>query len=234
MAADIHSGHRERMRQRFLKEGGEGFHDHELLEMLLFYAVPRGDTNPLAHKMIKEFGSLPTLIEAEPIDISRLCGVGKNTAILVSLQKELSRRCIQARWRDRPVLNSLSRAVEYCISLMAYKNREFFYVICLDNKRRVINTVQVAEGTVNTAAVHPRFVIEAALKLQASAVILTHNHPGGACKPTFEDIQTTTQLGKLLYAIEVQLIDHIIVADDTTFSFLENKFLNKEVMEGQL
>ncbi|WP_304508597.1 RadC family protein [Anaerotignum sp.] len=234
MEADIHVGHRERMRQRFLQEGGEGFQDHELLEMLLYYAVPRGDTNPLAHKMIQEFGSLPTLVEAEPIDISRLCGVGKNTAILISLQKELSRRCIQARWRDRPMLNSLSLAVEYCKSLMAYKNREFFYVVCLDNKRRVINTVQIAEGTVNSAAIHPRVVIEAALKLQASAVIFTHNHPGGSSKPTFEDIETTTKLGKLLYAIEVQLIDHIIVADSTTFSFLENKLLNREIMEGKL
>ena len=232
MATDIHVGHRERMRQRFLQEGGEGFHDHELLEMLLYYAVPRGDTNPLAHKMIKEFGSLPTLAEAEPLNISRLCGVGKNTAILISLQRELSKRCMQARWRDRPVLNSLTHAVEYCTSLMAYKNREFFYVICLDNKRRVINTVQIAEGTVNSATIHPRFVVEAALKLQASAVILTHNHPGGNCKPTFEDIETTTKLGKLLYAIEVQLIDHIIVADGTTFSFLENKLLKREVMEG--
>lgn len=234
MAADIHVGHRERMRQRFLQEGGEGFHDHELLEMLLYYAVPRGDTNPLAHKMIQEFGSLPTLVEAEPIDISRLCGVGKNTAILISLQKELSKRCMQARWRDRPMLNSLNLAVEYCKSLMAYKNREFFYVVCLDNKRRVINTVQIAEGTVNSATIHPRVVIEAALKLQASAVIFTHNHPGGICKPTFEDIETTTELARLLYAIEVQLIDHIIVADSTTFSFLENKLLSREIMEGKL
>lgn len=234
MATDIHNGHRERMRQHFLQGGGEGFHDHELLEMLLYYAVPRGDTNPVAHKMIREFGSLPTLVEAEPIDIARLCGVSKNTAILISLQKEISKRCIQARWRDRPMLNSLSIAVEYCKSLMVYKNREFFYAICLDNKRRVINTVQIAEGTVNSAAIHPRVVVEAALKLQASAVIFTHNHPGGNCKPTFDDIETTTKLGKLLNAIEVQLIDHIIVADTTTFSFLENKLLNRDIMEGQL
>ncbi|AMJ40515.1 RadC family protein [Anaerotignum propionicum] len=234
MAAGIHSGHRERMRQRFLQEGGEGFHDHELLEMLLYYAVPRGDTNPLAHKMVKEFGSLPTLMEAESMDISRLCGVGINTAILISLQKEISKRCIQARWRDRPTLNSLGLAIEYCKSLMAYKNREFFYAVCLDNKRRVINTVQIAEGTVNSAAIHPRVVMEAALKLQASAVIFTHNHPGGNCKPTFDDIETTAKLAKLLFAIEVQLIDHIIIADGMTFSFLENKLLNKEVMEEQL
>lgn len=231
MADDIHRGHRERMRQRFLKEGGEGFHDHELLEMLLYYAVPRGDTNPLAHKIIKEFGSLLNLIQAEPVDISRLCGVGKNTAILISLQKEISKRCIQARWRDRPVLNSLSKATEYCISLMAYKNKETFYAICLDNKRRVINTVQITEGTISVATIHPRTVVETVLKLQASSVILTHNHPNGACKPSFEDIQTTTKLGKLLYAMEVQLIDHIIVGDNTTFSFLENNFLNKENME---
>ncbi len=86
----------------------------------------------------------------------------------------------------------------------------------------------------NSAVIQPRFVLEAALKMQASAVIFTHNHPGGSCKPTFEDLETTTKLGKLLYAIEVQLIDHIIVADDTTFSFLENKLLNREIMEGQL
>ncbi|WP_352399164.1 DNA repair protein RadC [Anaerotignum sp.] len=234
MGTNIHSGHRERMRQRFFQEGGEGFRDHELLEMLLYYAVPRGDTNPLAHKMIKEFGSLATLVEAEPYDIASLCGININTALLISLQKELSQRCIQARWRNKPVLNSLSLAVEYCLSLMAYKNKEFFYLICLDNKRRVINSVKISGGTVNSAVIHPRFVVEAALKMQASAVIFTHNHPGGSCKPTFEDIETTTKLARLLYAIEVQLIDHIIVADGATFSFLENKLLNKEVMEGQL
>lgn len=228
MSLNIHAGHRERMRQRFLKEGAEGFADHELLEMLLYYANPRGDTNPLAHKMIQEFTSLPSLIEADPVDISRICGVSKNTAILISLQKELSKRCLAVQWRDRPTLNSLEKAKGFCKSLMAYKNREYFYVICLDSKRRVIQNCKISEGTLHEAVVHPRIVVEAVIKHQASSVILCHNHPSGNEKPTFDDVSLTTQLMQVLQAIDVQTVDHIIVAEDRLYSFLENKMIHNE------
>lgn len=234
MASDIHAGHRERMRKRFLQEGGEGFADHELLEMLLYYAIPRGDLNPLAHRMIHEFGSLQTLIEAEPMAISKLCGVSQRLAILISLQKELSRRYVQSRWKEKPVLNSLVRAKGFCTDLMAYKNKEHFYAVCLDNRRRLIHAVKIAEGTVQEAAVHPRQIAEAAMKTQAASMILTHNHPGGSSRPTLEDIDLTSRLRQMLATLEVQLIDHIIVADHDTFSFLENKLLNDDNLEGEL
>lgn len=232
MSAEIHNGHRERMRQRFLKENGEGFADHELLELLLYYAVPRGDTNPLAHKMIGEFSSLSQLIEADPVDISRLCGVGLNTAILIGLQKEMSRRSIQAGFRDRPVLNSLERAKGFSVALLTYQNYERFYVVCMDSRRRVIHTAKIAEGTIHEATVHPRLVVEATIKYQASSVILLHNHPGGNYRPSFEDIAITTKLTQLLQAIDVQVIDHIIVAEGRAFSFLENKMMKEESLEG--
>lgn len=231
MNGEIHSGHRERMRQRFLQEGGDGFADHELLELLLYYAVPRGDTNPLAHKLIGEFTSLSQLVAADPVDISRLCGVGLNTAILIALQREMSKRCMQAGFRDRPVLNSLERAKEYCVALLAYKNYEHFYVICMDARRRVIHGAKIAQGTIHEATVHPRFVIEAALKHQASSVLFVHNHPGGNNRPSFDDITLTTKLTQLLHAIDVQVIDHIIVAEGKAFSFLENKMMKDENME---
>lgn len=230
--ASIHSGHRERMRQRLLTEGTDGFADHELLEMLLYHAVPRGDTNALAHKMIAEFGSLPMLIETDAVDISRICGVGKNTAILITLQKEISKRCMQSRWRDRIVLNSVTKTLEYCATLFTYQNYEQFYVICLDSKRRLIHAAKVAEGTIHQAVVHSRLVIEVAIKHQASSVVFAHNHPGGSEKPSFEDIALTAKLNEILYELDIELTDHIIVADSKGFSFRQNNLIKDEMMEG--
>jgi len=228
MESNIHRGHRERMRQRYLKEGADGFADHELVEMLLYYALAQGDTNPLAHKMIQEFGSLSTLIEADILDVSRLCGVKTSTALLFSLQREISKRCMQSRWRDRVVLNSVSKALVYCSSLFMYQNYEQFYTICLDSKQRFIHAAKVADGVIHQAVVHPRLVVEAAFKHQASGVILSHNHPGGSERPSFNDIALTTQLKELLLALDIQLVDHIIVADGKAFSFREHGLLKDE------
>lgn len=112
MSENVHKGHRERMRQRFLVEGAKGFADHELLELLLYYAVPRGDVNPLAHRMLAEFGTLSMLLSADPADISRRCGVKESTAVLLVLQSALAHRLQQEKWRDKPVLDSVSKAQE--------------------------------------------------------------------------------------------------------------------------
>lgn len=227
----VHSGHRERMRQRYLKEGADGFADHELLEMLLYYAIPRGNTNPLAHRMIEEFGTFYALIESDPIDIARICKVSSNTAILIALQKEVSKRCIQSRWKERAVLDSVSKSASYCKTLLAFQNYEQFYVICLDSKRRFIHAAKVADGTIHQTVVHPRLVVEAAIKYQASGVILSHNHPGGGEKPSFGDITLTAKLHELLTALDIQLVDHIIVSDDKEFSFREHRLIKEESLE---
>ncbi|NLT95670.1 MAG: DNA repair protein RadC [Clostridia bacterium] len=218
---NLHKGHRKRVKERYLKEGLDGFADHQVLELLLFYAIPMKDTNELAHRMIKEFGSLAVLFEAHPREIARRCGVTENTAILISLIPSLSRRYFQARWGDRPILNSSQKAGQYAVGLFAGRTYEAFYLICLDTQNRVIHAALVHEGTINEAPVYPRIIVETALRHQAHNVILAHNHPGGSLNPSQADIDVTEKIKRALEPIDIKVIDHIVVAGERFVSFAE-------------
>ncbi len=174
--AAIHGGHRNRVKERYLDEGLDGFQDHEIVEFLLFYCIPMKDTNELAHRMIKEFGNLHDLLEADPRDIARRCDISLNTAILVSLIAPLSRRYLKQKWGDRPVVNSSSKAGNYAMTLFAGRIYECFFVICLDSQNRVNHAALVHEGTINEAPVYPRLIVETALRHKANSIILSHNH----------------------------------------------------------
>jgi DNA repair protein RadC len=221
----MHEGHRERVKNRYLSEGLDAFEDHQVLEMLLFYCIPRRDTNELAHRMIAEFGSLAGLFEADPKEISKRCKVSENTAILVSLIPPLARRYFTARWGDKPALNSSSKAGKYCVSLLAGRTYEVFYALCMNAQNRLIYAALVQEGTLSEAPVYPRLVVEAALRHKAYCVLLAHNHPGGSLQPSRADIDLTGKVAKALEPISVAVIDHIIVAGDRYFSFKENGLL---------
>ena len=225
MSKNLHAGHRQRVRQRFLSEGLDAFEDHQVLELLLFYAIPRMDTNDLAHRMIKEFGSLAGLFEADAKDIARRCKVSENTAVLVSLIPSLSRRYFLGKWGDKPIINSSSKAGEYAISLLVGHIYEVFYVICLDTQNRVNYADMVHEGTINEAAIYPRLIVETALRHQASSVILAHNHPGGSLNPSRADISVTQKIITALDSISIKVLDHIIVAGDRYTSFAERRLL---------
>lgn len=226
MKENVHKGHRQRVRKRYLSEGAESFADHELLELLLFSCIPMKDTNELAHSLLKEFGSLSMLIEAVPEDIVKRCGVSLNTAIFLSAQSELIRRALQGKWEKRPVLNSSQRAGEFAVDLLSQLTTERFYVISLDTRNRFIYSSIVSEGTVREAVVYPRLVVEAALRHQASAVILAHNHPSGSLRPSFQDIELTTKIEKAFDLIDISVVDHIIVAENKYFSFAEKGMIS--------
>ncbi len=221
----IHAGHRSRVRNRFILEGLDAFEEHEVLELLLFYCIPRRDTNELAHRMIKEFGSLAGLFEAEPEEIKKRCKVSANTAILIALIPSLARKYFTIKWGDRPQLNSSTKAGEYATSLFAGRTYEAFYIICLDSQNRVNYAALVQEGTLTEAPVYPRLVVEAVLRHRASSAILAHNHPGGSLQPSKADIEVTSRVEKALETISVKVVDHIIVAGDRYFSFKENGLL---------
>lgn len=221
MEKNVHQGHRQKVKTRFLTEGLDGFEDHQVLEMLLFFSIPMKDTNELAHKMLNEFGSLAGLFEADPKDICKRCGVSENTAVLVSLIPSLSRRYFSRRWGDKPVLNSSSKAGEYAVSLFAGRTYEVFFVICLDSQNRVNYAALVHEGTINESPVYPRLIVETVLRHQANSVILAHNHPGGSLQPSQEDMAITKKIASALEPISVQVMDHIIVAGDKYMSFKE-------------
>jgi DNA repair protein RadC len=221
----LHEGHRKRVKDRYLSDGLDSFTDHQVLEFLLFYCIPMKDTNELAHKMLREFGTLAGLFEAHPKDICKRCGVSENVAIMVSLIPSLSRRYFTSRWGERPVLSSSSRAGEYVISLFAGRTYEAFYVICLNSQNKVLHAELVHEGTINEAPVYPRIIVEAALRHRASSVILAHNHPGGGLQPSQSDIHVTQKVKAALEAISITLNDHIIAAGDRYVSFAEKGLL---------
>ncbi|HOB20553.1 MAG TPA: DNA repair protein RadC, partial [Candidatus Atribacteria bacterium] len=190
----MHEGHRDRVKNRFLNEGLDNFDNHQVLELLLFYAIPQKDTNPLAHELIDRYGSLSGVLEADPRELQKLKGVGKNTAVLLSMIPQLCRRYLNDRWGSRPQLSSTRLAGEYVVPLFSGRLSEVFYAICLDSQNRVTYPALVHEGTIDTAPVYPREIVQAALRHQATGIILAHNHPGGSLNPSSADIEATKRI----------------------------------------
>ncbi|MDL2280290.1 DNA repair protein RadC [Selenomonadales bacterium OttesenSCG-928-I06] len=224
MAENLHKGHRLRVKKRFLKEGLDGFADHQILEFLLYYAIPMKDTNELAHKILKEFGSISNVFEAHPNDIMKRCNVTENIAILISLVPHLAKRYNQDKWGNKPCLNTSSKVGNYAIDLFTGRVYESFFLICLDNQGNLNNAVLLHEGTIDEVSVYPRLVVEAAIRYNAAMVVLAHNHPSGSLVPSDDDKSTTIRVRTALNAISVRLIDHIIVAGTEYYSFSENGF----------
>ena len=179
----MHKGHRKRLKERFLRDGLDSFEQHQVLELLLFYSIPRRDTNELAHKLLKRYGSLSGVFEADTEDLKKVSGIGENSAVLLSLIPDISRRYIKDRWEDRPLLNSSTKAGKYATSLFIGRIYEVFYVICLDSQNRVNRAQLVHEGTINESPIYPRIIVETVLRHKANSVILAHNHPGGSLTP---------------------------------------------------
>lgn len=221
----MHTGHRDRVKNRFLREGLDSFEQHQVLELLLFYSIPRRDTNKLAHTLIKKYGTLSAVFEADPMDLMTVPGIGKNSAVLLSLIPSLARVYFKDKWGNKPKLNSTTRAGEYLVSLFSGRLYEVFYVICLDAQNRVNHSCLVHEGTIDQAPVYPRLIVEAALRHQARSVILAHNHPGGTLEPSAADLSVTGEIAAALETISVKVLDHIIVAGDSYISFADRGLL---------
>jgi DNA repair protein RadC len=224
----VHHGHRERLRARFLEDGLDSFQDHQVLELLLFHVISRGDTNPIAHRLMQRFGSLSAVLEADPKDIASVEGVGTRAATFLSLIPQVTRRYFHDRVsRDNPRLASSEAVTDYVSPLMAGRPEEVFYVLCLDSHCRVLYPALIGQGTVKDAHVEPRHVVEEALRHRASSVVLAHNHPGGAAKPSNADHRLTALLVQVLGAMGIPVVDHVIVAGDQAYSFAREGVLPK-------
>ena len=207
-----HQGHRERLKQRCLEEGLDGFSDHQVLELLLFYALPYQDTNELAHRLLDAFGSLSAVLNADHSELMRVDGVGRHTAFLLSFMPDLLRRYQTDQFGARPNLSSLAKAGDYCCSLFLGKCYECFYMVCLDVQGNLNQAALISEGSISNVPVYPRIAVETALRHRAAAVILTHNHPGGSLQASRNDIELTDAVTRALATIGVDVLDHIIVA----------------------
>lgn len=227
--AGEHNGHRSRMKRKYIEHGAESFENHELIEMLLYYAYPRVDTNLMAHRVLDEFGgSLTALTSERPDKIAEICGISENAAVLLSLVGEINSRMAFEKWSAKVVLDKPHIAGEYARSLLDNSPVEQLYVICLNSTLAVIKTVCIAEGLADAAFVDIRKVVSTALKYNASGIILAHNHPGGSLKPSFNDIKFTGECLRALNAIKIELNDHIIVANGEYLSFSGEHILRKK------
>ncbi|HOU09469.1 MAG TPA: DNA repair protein RadC [Clostridiales bacterium] len=221
-----HEYHRERMRLRYIEEMGfDSFEDHQVLEMLLFHAVPRRDTNALAHALIGKYGSLAGVFEADPLEMAKVKGMTKNAAVLVTMLPDLMKRYQLSKYADKPVLGSVEEAGEYVKAQLCGKDNENFFAICVNAQNKVINAVKINEGTVCEVAVYPQKVAEAALRFKARSIILAHNHPGGSLTPSQEDIELTRSIEAALRAVGVKLNDHIISAGDQFVSLKRERYI---------
>ncbi len=218
-----HDGHRQRLKTEFLARS-DSFPDHKLLELLLFYANPRSDTNPLAHELMDHFGSLAGVLDASPEELQKVKGVGEHAAVLFKAVKEFSGRYLTVRTQVDDIARG-SR--DYYALLRPYffgARNEMLCLLCLDGKRKVLGIRRLGEGNVNAVSITTRLIAEAALSLNASAVVLAHNHVSGIAFPSDEDVATTSSLAPILRSLGVELADHLIFVDDDMVSLRDSGF----------
>ena len=214
------------MRRRFAQTGLSGFADHEALELLLFYAIPRRDTNPLAHRLLERYGSLEGVFTAPAEDLEKVEGMGGSAALLLRLVPLLAEKSRERT--DGPViLNSTERAGEYLLRRFDGKKNELVYELCLDRKGKLLACKLLTEGDVNGAELNIRRLVENALLTNASAVILSHNHPSGVALPYSEDFATTDRARAALEGVGIPMVDHIIVADGDFVSMRDSGYFTK-------
>ena len=222
----VHDGHREKMRRRFLSGGLEHFADHEALELLLYYAIPRQDTNPIAHALMDRYGSLSAVLAAPVEDLQKVEGIGESAAILLKL---VPRICYKARLADAErqdlILDTTPRAGAYLLERFYGEQNEVIYQLCLDRKGKLVACKRLGSGNIGSAALDIRRLVENAIHSNASSVILAHNHPSGVALPSSEDFTATERAKQALATIEVELLDHIIVADETFVSMADSGYL---------
>jgi DNA repair protein RadC len=220
----VHDGHRERLKQRFLTEGLDKFTDIQALELLLFYCIPRKDTNELAHKLLKRFGSLSQVMETSHEELMTVEGVGANTATFLKLIPAAGRFYSVDRTNRSKILNTLTECGHFMKEYFEGRSHETVFLLCLDAKCKVLCCQQVGEGGVNSAGVPIRRVVETALAANATTVVLAHNHPSGLALPSHEDIATTRRLAVALDAVEITLADHMVVADGDFTSMVQSGY----------
>lgn len=222
-----HEGHRDRLRERFLQDGNmTGFAPHEALELLLTYAIPRKDVNPIAHRLLDHFGSLHAVLEARQEELTEVKEIGPSTAMLIRMLLPLFRLYENDRLAERKTLSSDREARDFCASLFKGVTDERFYLVSLDARLKIIATQVISEGTVDEVAVYPRQVLGLLLRQNAQGAILTHNHPGQNAEPSREDIEMTQLLSDVMGKVGICLYDHVICGTDGTYSFARNGILN--------
>ncbi|MDO9584969.1 MAG: DNA repair protein RadC [Syntrophales bacterium] len=213
--------HRERLKRKFSASGIAALHDYEVLELLLSYAILRKDVKPPAKLLLKQFGSLKGVMDAEETELDKVSGISAHTALLVKLVKELGSLYLKEKAAEKTQISCTAELLNYCKMALGGLKDERFYVIYLNAQNRVIDMEAIQEGIVNQAVVYPRKVLENALKRKASAIILVHNHPSGHVRPSDADIRLTKLIQDTAKILDIIVHDHIIIGENTALSFRE-------------
>lgn len=213
-------GHRKRLRARFAEGGFKGFHDYEILELLLFYCIPQKDTKPLAKELLKTFGNISRVLDASVDELTKVEGAGASTALYLHAIRSLFSEYFEDSVRqDATQLTTISGLITFLRAAIGNRQNEVFFAVFLNAKNEVLQTSELSEGTVSQAAAYPRRVVEEALKCKETSLILAHNHPGGVAEPSEDDLRTTAEIKNALALVEISLQEHILLAGSDYYSF---------------
>jgi len=218
-------GHRKRLRERFQKNGVEGMHDYEILELLLTYAIPRKDVKPYAKDLMERFGGLSGVLDTGQKELEAVAKIGPISAAFIPLVKGVCAAYLADKMKNRDVLSSPQAVIDFARVRLAGLPHEAFLVIFLNAKNRVLDYKIIQEGTIDRAVIYPRRIVEEALAYHAAGIIFVHNHPSGDFQPSPEDRQLTRSLMEAARTIDLRVLDHIIVGKEGYFSFAENHLL---------
>lgn len=225
----IHNGHRQRLKNRFRQEGLDNFEELQVLELLLFYCIPRQDTNPIAHALLDRFGNLGQVMETPAEELQKVPGMGEAAATFLALIHAFDRRYLKSKAENNRILATIEECGEYLMSCFKNQRNETVYLLCLDAKCKLLCCKKVGEGSINSASVPVRRIAEIALGANATSVVLAHNHPSGLAIPSDEDKLTTRRIALALDAVEIRLVDHIVVADDEYISMVQSGMYRPEI-----
>lgn len=215
-------GHRQRVKDRYRKEGLDNFNDVHVLELLLFYAVPRIDTKPLARALLDHFGSLSQVLEADMEELEKVPGIGPNASTLLSLTTAVGRYYLVSRSTPTGALDTVDKCGTYLANFFYGRRNEVVYLLCLDAKGKRLCCRKLCEGSVNSSHISIRRIMEVVMSVGATSVVLAHNHPSGLALPSPEDAMATRRIAAALDAVDVTLVDHIVVADGDYVSMAQS------------
>lgn len=224
-----HKGHRQRLKNRFLKDGIDSFADHEVLELLLFYGISRTNTNVIAHRLVERFGDLDGVLNADVSELSKVEGIGDHSAALIKLAAAIAGRYIMKRANENGMLFEVSRMGDYFVGRFFGESSEKLYLLLLDAKGRLVSEHCILEGSINSVGAPINLIVSKAIKSNSSNVVLAHNHPSGTVRPSDQDRDTTARLKYLLEQSGIKLVEHFVISGTLYCPIINSEIYQKEI-----